>query len=81
MIKRSLIAIPIALLLCFGSCSYVFVEAYGIDHHVNNLSQSQTEKAPEKLGIAQSEMYWMDTSFVEYLSEFDTYTDWNNYIV
>jgi hypothetical protein len=66
------VILTLATLLCFGSCSYVFVKAYGISHHVDNLSQTQIEEAFEIIGIADSESYWMDTTFVDYLLAIDT---------
>lgn len=62
----------ISLLVCFTSCSYVFVEAYGIDHRTDTISQQKVSKEAEKAKLSAGELYIMDTSFVDYLLSVDS---------
>lgn len=68
-IKRASIAI---FTIFLSSCSSMFVELYGIDHIVRDLSPQKVKKEALKLNLDKNELYYMDTSFVEYLNKVDT---------
>ena len=68
-IKRASIAIFIIFL---SSCSSMFVELYGIDHIVRDLSPQKVKKEALKLNLDKYYLHYMDTSFVWYLNKVDT---------
>ena len=70
--KRVKLLFIAILIIIFNSCSYVFVEAYGIDHRTDLISQQDISKEAEKVNLSEGEVYLMDSSFVDYLLSLDT---------
>ena len=70
--KRVKLLFIAILIIIFNSCSYVFVEAYGIDHRTDLISQQDISKEAEKVNLSEGEVYLMDSSFVDYLLSVDT---------
>jgi hypothetical protein len=68
---RSIIAIAF-LSVFLSSCSFIFIELYGMDHNVELLTTEEINEEENKLNILERESFQMDSSFVQYIDDIDT---------